>query len=56
MVELELLQHDEVDTHQLTSEGNVQVSIDLSKTLTNTTDGSSYRIELMPLLSSLKEI
>ncbi|CAF3433946.1 unnamed protein product [Rotaria socialis] len=56
MVELELLQHDEVDTHQLASEGNVQVSIDLSKTLTNTTNGSSYRIEPMPLLSSLKEI
>ena len=56
MVELELLQQDEVDTHQLTSEGNAQISIDLSKTLTNTTDGCSYHVELIPMLSSSKEI
>ncbi|CAF3372021.1 unnamed protein product, partial [Rotaria sp. Silwood2] len=51
MIELELVQPEEVDTHHVViPEGNAQVSFDLAHSFTNANDGSHFRIE--PKLSS----
>jgi hypothetical protein len=48
MLELNLLEAGETDTHHLISEDDAQVSFDLSQSLKNATDGSRFRIELKP--------
>jgi hypothetical protein len=48
MVELNLFGLEEVSTHHLISEENPQISFNISQSLTNTTDGSHFRIEPKP--------
>ncbi|CAF0885258.1 unnamed protein product [Rotaria sordida] len=48
MVQLELLQSEEANTHHIIPEENAQVSYDLSHSFTNANDGSHFRIEPKP--------
>jgi large subunit ribosomal protein L40e len=54
MIELDLFTLEEATTHRLVPEGNTQVPLDLSQSLTNVSDGSHFRIQVKPP-SSLPE-
>ncbi|CAF4356936.1 unnamed protein product, partial [Rotaria sordida] len=56
MIQLELLQSEEANTHHIMPEENAQVSYDLSHSFTKANDGSHFRIEPKPSSSLPTEV